>query len=195
MAQRPQTWEGGTGSYKVGSLKRRLPAVTLAILDSDTAGDANTTSRQLVLKNLNGDLKIQIAASFGATSDGTALLPAVIPAGTATIQLTPVVNTPNAGKLYLRPVFQDPTAASNQNNPLPQDLPFGWEFSTEADEVYMDFVINDSLLGTTELQGQIVVAVTIEYNGEWWSTEAVQYSIAQVQLTGCQPQLIGTAPS
>lgn len=195
MAQRPQTWEGGSASYKVGSLKRRLPAVILANLDSFTAGDLLTTTRQLVLKNLNGDLNIQIAASFASPTDGTAILPSAIPAGAVTMQLTPVVNTPNAGKIYLRPVFQDPTAASNANNPLPQDLPFGWEFSTEADEIYLDFIINDTLFGATDLQGQIVVAVTIEYNGEWWSTEAVQYAISQVQLTGCQPALIGTEVS
>ena len=193
MAFAPQSMEGGSKSYKHGILKRRIPAVILARLDPLTVGNVATTTKQLVLKNLNGDLNIQIAASFSATSDGTAILPAVIPAGAATIQLTPVVNTPNAGKLYLRPVFQDPTAASNENFPLPQDFPFGWEFKTRTDEVYIDVIINNSLFNGTFLDGQIVIAVTIEYDGEWWSTEAVQYAISQVQLTGTQPQNIGTA--
>ncbi len=190
----PQTWEGGANSFKVGSLKRRLPAVVIARLSPGATTD-NDTARQLVLKNLNGDLKIQIAASFSSPTDGTPLLPAVIPAGTVTMQLTPVVNSPNSGKLYLRPVFQDPTALANQNHPLAQDLPFGWEFQTGADEVYIDFVFAPGNIANSNLTGQCVVAVTIEYDGNWWSNEAIKYAISQVQLTGCQPLLIGTFPS
>lgn len=188
-----QTQEGGTSSFKVGSLKRRLPAVIIARIDPGTVGGTGVITRQLVLKNLNGDLKCQIAASFSSPTDGSPLLPAVIPAGFATIQLTPVVNSPNAGKLYLRPVFQDPTAAANQNHPLPQDLPFGWEFSTEADEVYMDFTINTALINTSGMDGQIVLQVTVEYDGEWWSTEAIKFALSQVQVTGTGATVIGTS--
>jgi hypothetical protein len=192
MSQLPQTLEGGANSYKVGSLKRRIPAVILATLDNSSVSDLGTINAQLVLKNLNGVLKIQIAASFASVDDGSAITPDEVPAGAATMQLTPAVLTPNQGRIYLRPVFQDPTASPNANNPLPQDLPFGWEFSTEADEVYINFVIDSSLLEGTNLGGAIICAVTIEYNGQWWQTEAVRYAISQVQLTGTDPPRIGT---
>src|SRR5882724_11011523 len=132
----PQTRLGGTNSFKVGSLKRRLDPVIVAILDNTVGGPAVPTSetRRIVLKNLNGDLNIHVCAAAVGPTDGTSIQPAELAAGAATMQLTPVVYTGTQSKIFLRPVFQDPVAAQNENHPLPQDLPFGWEFSTEADE-------------------------------------------------------------
>jgi hypothetical protein len=193
MDRPPQTWEGGSNTFKVGSLKRRLPAVVLATLDSQQASDLGIVAQQIVLKGLSGTLKIQIMAAFSSVDGLTPISPDLVPAGAATIQLTPAVLTPNAGKIFGRPVFQDPTASPNVNTPLPQDLPFGWEFTTEADEVYIDVEIDNTLLDGSKLTGQIVVAATVEYNGSWWSIEAIRYAISQVQLTGCEAPLFGTA--
>ena len=99
MSQLPQTLGGGSNTYKVGSLKRRLDAVILARLDPLTVGNEGTTTKQLVLKNINGDLNIQIAASFSSPTDGTPIMPDDISAGAATMQLTPSVLTPNAGRI------------------------------------------------------------------------------------------------
>jgi hypothetical protein len=101
----------------------------------------------------------------------------------------------NQPKIYLRPVFQNPFAAApNSNNPLPQDLPFGWEFSTEADEVYIDIQFTMAK-APGSVDGNVVVQVTIEYNGQWWDTKAIQAALGQVQLTDCQTLTMGTAPS
>lgn len=193
MSLLPGTREGGTDTFKVGSLKRRLPAIILATLDSSQSSDHGVVDQQIVLKNLSGTLKVQIAASFTSVDGLTPISPDLVPAGAATLQLTPAVLTPNGGKIFLRPVFQDPTASPNSNNPLPQDLPFGWEFTTEADEVYISVSMDNDLFGGSNLDGQIVVAATVEYNGSWWSTEAIKYAISQVQMTTCNPPLFGTA--
>lgn len=193
MDRPPQTWEGGSNTFKIGSLKRRLPAVVLATLNSGVTSSLGALQQHIILKNLNGSLKVQIMGSFSSVDGKTPIIPANIPAGAVTMQLTPVVLTPNAGKIFGRPVFQDPTvAATNQNHPLPQDLPFGWEFSTEADEVYIDIAIAD-VFGGLNLDGQIVVAASVEYNGNWWSIDAIKFAISQVQLTGANPYNIGTA--
>lgn len=192
MAQFPGLWEGGSNSFKAGSLKRRLPAVTVARLDSSMEGNTDTIVQRAILKNLNGDLNIQLVAAFGGPADGQPITPDLIAAGAATMQLTPVVDSPNAGKIYLRPVFQDPSANQNENHPLPQDLPFGWEFQTEADEVYIDITMSNVLFSTTNLEGQILLQATVEYNGAWQNIEAIRYAISQVQLTGLPLQIIGT---
>jgi len=195
MDRPPQTWEGGSNTFKIGSLKRRLPAVVLGIFRSDETSNIGTVSQQIILKNLNGSLKIQIMAAWASIDGDTPVTPDDIPAGIATMQLTPVVLTPNAGKIFGRPVFQDPTASPNSNTPLPQDLPFGWEFSTEADEVYIDIEMDTDAFNGTQLNGQLVVAATVEYNGSWWSIDAIKFAISQVQLTGCQAAIIGTGDS
>lgn len=188
MSQMPQTLGGGTQGFKVGSLKRRLDAVHLAKLDPSTSGAVSGTATfRIVLKGLNGDLNIHLLAGVVSPDGQTLVDPSQVVAGAATMQLTPVQNLPNAGRVLLRPVFQDPTAAQNENHPLPQDIPFGWEFSTEADEVYVDIVVDLVLIADfadEPLDGLIVVQATVEYNGQWWDTKAVQYALGQVQLSG-----------
>lgn len=191
----PDSRIGGTNSYKVGSLKRRLDPVIVANLSSAFVSDVLTPTQRLVLKGLSGDLNVHIAAAPVGLTDSTPILPSAIAAGFATMQLTPVIVCGNQAKIYLRPVFQNPFAAApNSNNPLPQDLPFGWEFSTEADEVYIDIAFNDSLV-PSNANGNVVVQATVEYNGQWWDTKAIQAALGQVQLTDCQTLILGTAPS
>lgn len=186
---------GGTNSYKVGALKRRLDPVIIANLTSALPTDLLIPTQRLVLKGLSGDLNIQIIGAPVGLTDSTPIIPSQIPAGFATMQLTPVVVCGNQPKIYLRPVFQDPFAvAPNSNNPLPQDLPFGWEFSTEADEVYIDIAFKDGFV-PLNINGNVVVQVTVEYNGQWWDTKAIQAALGQVQLTDCQTLMIGTAGS
>jgi hypothetical protein len=191
----PDSRIGGTNTYKVGGLKRRLDPVIVANLVSLQALGTGTPLQRLVLKGLSGDLNIQIAAAPVGLTDSTPIIPSQVPAGFATMQLTPVVVCGNQPKIYLRPVFQNPFAAApNSNNPLPQDLPFGWEFSTEADEVYIDIQFTMAL-APSNANGNVVVQVSIEYNGQWWDTKAIQAALGQVQLTDCQTLTMGTAPS
>lgn len=189
----PQTIGGGSHGFKVGSLKRRLDAVTVAILDPLTTGTTGTANFQLFLKNLNADLSVHLFGAF-SSPDQSGLDPSIIPAGAVTIQLTPRALTPNVGRVYLRPVFQDPTAAQNENHPLPQDLPFGWEFTTNADEVRVDLTVDLGLFDGSE-NGQIIVGCDVEYDGAWWDTEAYRYAISQVQLTKPGVLIIGTGLS
>lgn len=185
---------GGTNSYKLGDLKRRLDPVVIMIFSSGVEADGNQRTARVVLKGLSGDLNVHILAAPVGVSDSQPLTPDLFAAGWATMQLTPVVLCGNQPKTYLRPVFQDPFAAAPySNNPLPQDLPFGWEFSTEADEVYCDVVINSATIPVPEgINGSVIVQATVEYNGQWWDTKAIQASLGQVQLIGVQPQTIGT---
>lgn len=194
----PQNRLGGSNTYKCGELKRRLDPVTVMIADGTLLFQPVPAliTRRVILKGMSGDLNIQIAAALVSATDGTAIEASAVVNGTANIQLTPVVWTGNQAKIFLRPVFQDPFATvGNTNNPLPQDLPFGWEFSTEADEVYIDIKLNPSL-APVSTSFNVVVAVTVEYNGQWWDTKAVQQSLSQVQLTGGgQPTIFGTLAS
>jgi len=193
----PQTAEGSTNSIKRGVLKRRLPAVILARLDPLTPAASAVVPFRLQLKNISGDLNCHICGSFSSPTDGSPINPAFLGPGAVTMQLTPSVLTPNAGRIFLRPVFQDPTAAQNENHPLPQDLPFGWEFQTEADEVYIDVNANQSLITSiqTGLDGQLLVQVTVEYNGQWWDIKAAQEALSRVILQGSggTPFILGTA--
>lgn len=194
MSEFPNTRLGGTNSYKLGDLKRRLDPVVIMIFSSATDGEGGQLTARVVLKGLSGDLNVHILAAPVGVNDSQPLTPDMFAAGWATMQLTPVVLCGNQPKTYLRPVFQDPFAvAPNSNNPLPQDLPFGWEFSTEADEVYCDVVINGETVGVPEgIDGSIIVQATVEYNGQWWDTKAIQAALGQVQLVGMMPQIIGT---
>ena len=194
----PNARLGGSHTYRVGELKRRLDPVTVMIADGtlNVSSSPASITRRCVLKGISGDLNIQIAAAGVSPTDGTAIEAGVFGNGVANMQLTPVVWTGNQAKIFLRPVFQDPFAAvGNTNSPLPQDLPFGWEFNTEADEVYIDiFLIPGAAPNSRSFN--VVVAVTVEYNGQWQDVKAIQQSLSQVQLTGGgQPTIFGTFPA
>lgn len=191
MSGVPDSRIGGTNSYKIGALKRRLDPVIVATMNSAFITDLSTPRAQVILKGLSGDLNVHIAAAPVGSTNGAPITPDQIPAGWATMQLTPAIICGNQPRIYLRPVFQDPFAvAPNSNNPLPQDLPFGWEFSTEADEVYIDIQFNTAIVSF--LNGSVVVQATIEYNGQWWDTKAIQAALGQVQLVGCATIAIAT---
>jgi hypothetical protein len=195
MSLQPATRQGGTKSWQKGSLKRRLPAIRFANLVPGASGDTTVTST-MKLTGLSGALNVQIAAGF-VTGDGNLIKPVLIMPAGVTMQLTPVNNFGDAGRMMLRPVFQDPALPVNSNNPLPMDLPFGWEFSTECDEVWIDLVINRNWtnfpLASPPLVGTAVVEVTIEYQGQWQDVEAIEFMIGQVNLTDCTPVIIATA--
>lgn len=191
MRNRPNTQEGGTTGVFAGSLKRRLKAIPLAIFNSaaETGNIVNGTVFRLLLKGLNGILNVHVAVGIeGATG---VVRPSQVPAGGATMQLTPINNFPDvAKKVYLREVFQDPTATDNQDHPLAVDIPFGWEGSTEADQIEIEVTVNT--LGGDEtdvwadslINGRLICEVAVEYNGSWWDVEAVQYALSQVTLEG-----------
>lgn len=179
------TREGGPDVYKSGSLKRRLPIVTVCELSpTDETGVVTAFTTRLLLKNLNADLKVHIMAAVASNVGIDPIEAGDVPAGAATMQLVPKALPPDSPPLFLRPVFQNPALAQNENHPLPQDIPFGWEFSTNTDEVAIDIVITPLLWDSTELRGKILVMVDIQYDGAWWDTKAVAFAIGQVQLVG-----------
>jgi len=192
----PNTQEGGTEAIRVGSMKRRLKRIPLARFGPETDGLGESTSR-LLLKNLSGCLDVKITIGIESI-DNTPVRPDQYPlAGTAfgTVQLTPINNFPDAArKVYERPVFQDPTGNVNENNPLPMDIPFGWEFSTRADEVEIEVVLTPAGWAGSNIVGTLVCEVTIEYNGQWWDVRAINQALSQVTLIGGsdEPYLILT---
>jgi len=182
----PGLKEGSGESFKRGSLKRRLPAVALVNLDASGDGsidDGLTRTYTLLLKNLNSSLKVHVAAGPVGEVSNTPINAADVPALSMTMQLTPIANSPTSPPLWLRPVFQNPALPQNSNNPLAQDLPFGWEFNTNADDVEILVTVNQLLLVGSELDGRVVVEIDIEWAGDWWDTKAFQFAIDQVQLT------------
>jgi hypothetical protein len=197
MRNRPNTQEGGTTGVFAGSLKRRLKAIPLAQLSGTAEGSIQTeTTMRLLLTGLNGTLNVHIAV--GIEGNSQFIRPSDVPSGGATMQLTPINLFPDvAKKVYLREVFQDPTATDNQNHPLPVDIPFGWEGSTEADQIEIEVTIhitNDSeepIWTESGIFGRLMCEVTVEYNGAWWDVEAIQYALSQVQLQG-EPATLGS---
>jgi hypothetical protein len=191
MRNRPNTQEGGGTAVFAGSLKRRLKAIPLVIFNSTSeTGNIDTNTRfRLLVKGLNGDLNVHIAVGIeGATGF---VRPSDVPVGGANMQLTPINLFPDvAKKVYLREVFQDPTATDNANHPLPVDIPFGWEGSTEADQIEIEVNVivvagdESNPWQNTLINGRLVCEVCVEYNGSWWDVEAVQYALAQVTFEG-----------
>lgn len=204
MTNRPNTQQGGQTGVFAGSLKRRLATVPLARLSSTAEGsDFVTQTSRLLLKNLMGDLNVQIAVGVVSTvTPGTGFTTPLRPedypaAGTVfgTVQLTPINNFPDAnGKAYLRPVFQNPALPQQQNNPLPQDIPFGWEADSRCDEVEIEVVLTAAGWAGEIIDGLVVCQVTIEYNGEWWDVDAINFALGQVTLVGApsDPPIIST---
>lgn len=189
----PGTREGGPNSFKVGSLKRRLPIVTIAQLSTtDETGPTTAQTIRLLLKNLNADLKCHIMASVVSNQGNVPIRPSDVPTNGATIQLTPKAILGDSYPVFLRPVFQDPTLAQNENHPLAQDIPFGWEFTTNTDEVEIEIIVDPVLWEGLDLTGKILISADIQYDGQWWDTKAVQYAIGQVQLTGESPFVLFT---
>jgi hypothetical protein len=182
----PGLREGGPNVFKRGSLKRRLPIITIAELTNVGEGFTNPgeTTLKLLLKNLNADLKCHIVAAVASNVGNLPVRAEDVPAGAATIQLVPKVIAGDSTPIFLRPVFQDPALAQNENHPLAQDLPFGWEFTTNTDEVEIVIIVDPEALEASQLNGKILVMADIEYDGQWWDTKAMQYAFAQVQLTG-----------
>lgn len=184
----PNVSEGGTHGVLIGALKRRLKTITIARLSTSEGTTLGVSANsRLLLKNLNGVLNVQLAVGVLSVS-GSPLRPSQYPAaGTAfgTVQLTPINNFPDGNqKIYLRPVFQDPAQPQQENHPLPQDIPFGWEFETRADEVEIDVLLTADGWQSSGINGNIVVQATVEYNGSWWDQQAISYALGQVDFMG-----------
>jgi hypothetical protein len=182
----PNTQQGGTTGVQGGSLKRKLETIVIARLSSSEGTTlAGVTTFRLLLKNLFGVLNLHIACGLDPADSGNVIRPAAIPVnGAGTMQLTPINNFPDAKKVYLRPVFQDPAGVSTENHPLPENIPFGWEDATEADEVEIEVILSPDGWAGTGLNANIDVQVTVEYNGEWWDQKAIQFALSQVTLQG-----------
>ncbi len=185
----PQLREGGSDSVFYGSLIRRLDPIRLANL-SDAAGGVETEQNlRFTIRGLCSQLTVHVGVALvKGPADGTnmdPILPSEYPAIPGTMQITPIVNNPQAPKAYLREVFQDPTAVGtdNANHPLGQDIPFGWSFNPGgADEARVDVVIPAAAYVAESLVGTLVGLVTVEYTGSWWDVRTVQKAIGNVNV-------------
>lgn len=181
----PNIERGDDDAFKRGSLKRRLDTVRLLALSSAVEGnpESNPIPFKLQLTGLTGQLMFNISAGV-IRSNGNKLYAEDYPADPGTIQLVPNTNFPDADKLFLRPVFQNPASVLNVNDALAQDIPFGWEnFTTQADEVEIRVAFNQASWVETNVNGQLVVQVSIEWNGNWWAADAVERAISRVKLS------------
>lgn len=192
----------GTDGFRHGSLKRHVNTVRLVQFDdtsvANVTGDARFT---LLLKNLNDSLNFQVSVAIYnddntpfKPDDGTASETGDYPLAPGVVQLVPVTNYPDAPKTWLRPVFQNPANVLNENDPLPQDIPFGWNDAAETDEVEVVVVIPRSSYAGTGIKGALVAQAMVEYNGQWWDVDAISNMLSQVQfsLVSDNKETIGT---
>ncbi len=172
--------DGSGDSIRRGDLKRRLPTIRLLDLDGTTdTSPSGTRTFRLLLKNLSDCLVFQIAVGI-VGPEGTLFQPSSYPVLPGTVQLTPLTNFPDSGKLALREVFQDPTSVTNVDAPLPQEIPFGWNDNAETDEVQIDISIPMLGYNASTITGQLVAQAMVEYAGAWWDVDAIHAALNQV---------------
>jgi hypothetical protein len=176
---------GGTNAPLKGNLKRRLVTTTIAAISpGENPGGTKTVSA--VLRGLSKVLDVAVgvgAFTVDAQGNTRPLFAAAWPAGAGTIQITPQGNFPDRGKVPFRPIFQDPTFVDNLNHPLPQALPFSWNFPGEADEAVIDIVLNIAPWAASGTVGEIVLEIWVEYFGPWWDIDAVMVALGQVNCS------------
>lgn len=171
--------KGGTGSYKAGDLKRRLDPVPVFLLDSFVEGNPEATpvAARVRLKGLHKCLELRIGVGIPGREAGD------FPTNPGTVQLTPAGKMPQTDqRIPVRPVFQNPAGAINENDPLPQNIPFGWEGTTNEDEVWIDVTLNGAEWATEGVDGRVMVYVTVEFNGNWWDIAAIDRALSNVTL-------------
>lgn len=182
----PQLLEGGSDSWKHGDLRRYLKPVRLANISSGSSSSVAQTFR-VQLQGLSDVLTAHVAVGIvtaNTANNQDPILPSAYPATPGTMQLTPVVKSPEVPRLYVREVFQDPTVVTNIDAPLPQEIPFGWSFEPEgADEVRIDVVIPQNAYAGTSIDGVLVCLVTISYTGDWQDTQAVSLALSRPRLS------------
>jgi hypothetical protein len=174
---------GGTNSVLKGNLKKRLVTMTIANV-SPSGENPGTVNVQAVIKGLSSVLNIFAgvgACTVDSQGNLTPLPAASWPAGAGTMQITPQTFFGDRGKLEFRPVFQDPTAVDHLNHPLPQALPFSWNFPGECDEAVIDIVLDSAAWAGTGVHVQINLQVMAEYFGPWWDAKAYVEAMGQVQ--------------
>ena len=179
---------GGTRGVLKGNLKRRLVSASLAFTNVAVETSGLVTLRS-VITGLCDVLNVFVGiGAFQVDDDGNEVaLPAALwPAGGGTMQIIPQTNFPDRGKVLLRPVFQNPASLTpHDNDPLPQALPFSWNFPGECDEAVIETILDTGVWeGTDATLGKvaIVLQVMVEYNGYWWDAEAINLALGQVQL-------------
>jgi hypothetical protein len=180
-------------AYRVGDLKRRLDTVGLAKLTNDGLGNlaaAGVYTFRRVVKNINRGLSLHVSVGLVGTGVGAPIESVILPAGAITMQLTPVNVFGDSPPMFLRPVFQDPTFSDNGNHPLPQDCPFGWEFESVGDDVYVDVTVTTALLLSLGITAKLQLQVAAEYSGAWPFPEALKYMLNQVQIAGGTSDMI-----
>lgn len=192
--------QGSPQGFRYGNLKRQLDTVQLVQLDSATTnpGDGEDLSFRLRLVGLTGSLRVQIACGPISATPEVPATPDVFPATGGTIQLTPQTQFGDGAPMWLRPAFQDPFGTPHVNTPLPEALPFSYEFSTEADAVIIDVVVAQSAFVNAAIgglpNGHISVQITVEYNGNWWDIPTIERVLGAVRITGASTNIavVGT---
>jgi hypothetical protein len=185
---------GGTRGVLKGNLKRRLLSSTIMTFSPGEAGSGveNITLQISGLCNLL-DLFVGVGA-YQITAEGNKIpLPAASwPAGGGTVQLVPQTNFPDSPKIDFRPVFQDPTTATNTNNPQPEELPFSWNIPGECDEALIQIALDRDAWQGSGLTGGVMVQVFAEYFGPWWDEEAFRLAMGQITLSAPNKPIVFT---
>lgn len=179
----------GSDSFKDGNLTRHIATVSLAILNS-TLSTSAALAIILKVQGLTQALTLHVCVA-AVGPEGAPIKPEDYPAAPGTWQMLPIVKAPDSPRIYLREVFQDPTATDNKNNPLPQDIPFGWSFEPEgAQEAEIDVVIPVNGYAATDLNGKLVCNVVAMYTANWMTPEAFEFAVSKVRVIGAPDSLV-----
>lgn len=199
--------QGSTNTWKVGSKKKRFAPVILATLTPNVTGVGGEQTFEVTVKGLNTDLVALVSAGILRTPDSIGLshpyfLPSEYPPNPGTIQLIPIHGViQNGGQLAVREVFQDPTSTDNADDPLPQNIPFGWSYEPQGvDDVLVRVVIPTTSYadgGWNQNFGQLAVLLTVEYVGEALGVteadvKAIEFAMGQVSISTVEPVTIQT---
>lgn len=188
MDRPPQTRGGGSDAPLWASLIRRMPPIRLLNFSTDPeSGTTDAQTLRFTVRGLCSQLLVHVAVAIVKNPAGGTnvdpILASDYPATPGKMQLTPVVNNPEAPLAFLRPVFQDPTNTTNTNSPQGQDIPFGWSFVPGgADEVRCDVIINAGVYDGSSIEGTLMGFVTVEYNGQWWDIQSAMKALGDVNI-------------
>lgn len=184
---------GGTRATLIGNLKRRLASFPLARIQNGEGVTVGNVTQSCIIRGLSSVLRVFVGVGAYTRDNVGNQLPfpaSSWPANAGTMQITPQSFFQDRGKVPFRPVFQDPTAVDHLNHPLPQALPFSWNFRGECDEAIVDVVFNQAAWAGTAALLFPVLQVMVEWDGSWWDIDAMNLAFSQVQVNGPSIELV-----
>lgn len=186
---------GGTTAYKEGVLKRPLDIVNVFSLGpSGGSGDNNSYVQRLWLQGLSPNLSV--VATFALAGQGNRDMP-TYPALPGSVRCTPYTMTTSGQVLFQKPLTL-----------VPETLPAAFGFgpgmrigsdganpengTNLCDGCAFDVMLDASQYNNTNINGNIICAVTAHYTGSWWDIDAIENLLGYLNIINTDPKFIQT---